>query len=173
MRIILEPLMQAGKDGMLVTGGDGNVRKVYPILASYVADYPEQCLVGCAKYGTCPKCQRSAADLEKPSPGDLRSPDWTLGIIADAENFSAESENKFHDYCMDHEVAGVHKPFWAGFPLTNIDYSLTPDVLHQMYQGVFKHLVGWCQSVLTPDELDARIRALPPAFGIRHFTKGI
>ncbi|KAJ7699702.1 hypothetical protein B0H14DRAFT_3100206 [Mycena olivaceomarginata] len=74
---------------------------------------------------------------------------------------------------MDHEVAAVHKPFWQGFPLTNIASSLTSDVLHQLYQGVFKHLVGWCQSLITPDELDARIRVLPPAFGVRHFSKGI
>ncbi|KAK6972247.1 hypothetical protein R3P38DRAFT_3335915 [Favolaschia claudopus] len=73
---------------------------------------------------------------------------------------------------MNHEVAGVHNPFWAGFPLTNLAYSLTPDVLHQLYQGVLKHLIGWCQSLMTAEELDARIRSLPPAFGIRHFAKG-
>ncbi|KAJ7699703.1 hypothetical protein B0H14DRAFT_3652634, partial [Mycena olivaceomarginata] len=56
MRTILQPLMEAGMNGMDVTGGDGAVRRVFPILSSYVADYPEQCLAGCAKYGTCPKC---------------------------------------------------------------------------------------------------------------------
>ncbi|EGO04250.1 hypothetical protein SERLA73DRAFT_26622, partial [Serpula lacrymans var. lacrymans S7.3] len=54
--IILEPLIKAGRKGMEVTGGDGAVRKLDPILACYVADYPEQCLVTCSKYGTCPKC---------------------------------------------------------------------------------------------------------------------
>ncbi|KAJ7757871.1 hypothetical protein B0H14DRAFT_3598556 [Mycena olivaceomarginata] len=160
MRLILQPLIEAGNNGMEVEGGDGQVRRVYPILASYVADYPEQCLVGCSKYGTCPKCLRSAADLQESLPDTLRTPDWTLG-------------NKFHDYCMEHEVAGVHQPFWEGFPLTNISLSLTPDVLHQLYQGVFKHLVGWCQSLMTKNELDARIRSLPPSFGVRHFDKGI
>ncbi|KAJ7201715.1 hypothetical protein GGX14DRAFT_371195, partial [Mycena pura] len=58
MRVILQPLIAAGNDGIDVEGGDGQVRRVYPILASYVADYPEQCLVGCSKYGTCPKCLR-------------------------------------------------------------------------------------------------------------------
>jgi hypothetical protein len=48
--IILEPLKEAGRKGMEVTGGDGRVRRVHPILACYMADYPEQCLVTCAKY---------------------------------------------------------------------------------------------------------------------------
>jgi len=56
MCIVLEPLMEAGKHGMEVIFGDGYVWCVYSILACYVADYPEQCLVTCAKYRTCPKC---------------------------------------------------------------------------------------------------------------------
>jgi hypothetical protein len=171
MRLILQPLISSGNNGMEVLGGDGCVRNVFPILASYVADYPEQCLVGCAKYGTCPKCQRRATDLQDPTPGPARSPEWTLGIISAGEK--KPTENQFHDHCMHFEVAGIHKPFWQGFPLTNLAISLTPDVLHQLYQGVFKHLVGWCQSLMSEEELDARIRALPPAFGIRHFKKGI
>jgi hypothetical protein len=29
--------------------------------------------------------------------------------------------------------------------------------LHQLYQGVFKHLVSWCQSLMTEEEIDTRI----------------
>ena len=56
MRLVLEPLIKAGLEGMEVVGGDGHVCKVHPILACYVTDYPEQCLVTCSKYATCPKC---------------------------------------------------------------------------------------------------------------------
>ncbi|EGO02491.1 hypothetical protein SERLA73DRAFT_38069, partial [Serpula lacrymans var. lacrymans S7.3] len=56
MMVILEPLKKAGIEGMDITGSDGAVRRVYPVLACYIADYPEQCLVTCTKYGTCPKC---------------------------------------------------------------------------------------------------------------------
>ncbi|KAG2073090.1 hypothetical protein BDR04DRAFT_1011809 [Suillus decipiens] len=51
MRVVLEPLKEAEKHGVEVIFGDWHVRCVYPILACYVADYPEQCLVTCCKDG--------------------------------------------------------------------------------------------------------------------------
>jgi hypothetical protein len=100
MRLVLHSLIDTGNKGMEVVGGDGSVFLVFPILVLCVVDYPEQCLVGCPKYGTCPKCQCSAMDLENLVPGALRTPDWTLGIIQDGEKTGIE--NNFHDYCMEH-----------------------------------------------------------------------
>ncbi|KAJ3713554.1 hypothetical protein C8R42DRAFT_559915, partial [Lentinula raphanica] len=73
MAVILESLKVAGNPagpGVEMVGGDGNVRRVYPLLAVYIADYPEQCVVTCTKYCTCPKCQRKAKELDQPSPGE-------------------------------------------------------------------------------------------------------
>ncbi|KDR70579.1 hypothetical protein GALMADRAFT_76006 [Galerina marginata CBS 339.88] len=75
---------------------------------------------------------------------------------------------------MAHDVSGsVYDPFWKDFPLCDIHKAITPDVLHQLYQGVLKHIIGWCQQVLPSEkELDARLRTLPPAYGVRHFSNG-
>lgn len=173
MRHILAPLKEAGRSGVEMTGGDGAVRMVHPILASYVADFPEQCLVTCTKNGTCPKCQVSAADLQDLKPSAPRNPEWTIHIIEEAKRTST-STAKFHKACMQNEVSGsVYTPFWQGFPYTDIHMAVTPDVLHQLYQGVIKHLIEWCQRAMTEAELDQRIRCLPPAYGVRHFKNGI
>ncbi|KIY61072.1 hypothetical protein CYLTODRAFT_363355 [Cylindrobasidium torrendii FP15055 ss-10] len=76
--------------------------------------------------------------------------------------------------CMANNVNGnVTEPFWDGLPYTNIFVSQTPDVLHQLYQGVIKHLIEWCQVLLTEQEMDRRIRRMPHALGLRHFKNGI
>ncbi|KAJ3726249.1 hypothetical protein C8R42DRAFT_694883 [Lentinula raphanica] len=73
----------------------------------------------------------------------------------------------------DDIVGGNYDPFWAGFPLTDIHRCIAPDVLHQLFQGVLKHLVSWVQKIVGEEELDERIRRLPPAPGVRYFSKGI
>ncbi|KAA1479266.1 hypothetical protein DENSPDRAFT_789013 [Dentipellis sp. KUC8613] len=84
VRLILQPLIEPGKKGMKVSCGDGYIRKVHPILAAYVADYPEQCLVACSKYGCCPKCL--PVNLGDATAGPKRTQADTLRIISELKN---------------------------------------------------------------------------------------
>jgi len=180
MRVVLEPLIDAGKNGVEMISSDGSIRDVFPFLSCYAADYPEQCLVSCTKYGTCPKCCAKATELGAVQPAEAHTVAWTTSIIdkarkhAETYDGSARVHREFHTNCMSHDVAGtICRPFWTGFPLCDIHQAIVPDILHQLHQGVFKHLVEWCQQAVGASHLDARIRTLPPSNGVRHFKNGI
>ncbi|THU79096.1 hypothetical protein K435DRAFT_698663 [Dendrothele bispora CBS 962.96] len=70
-------------------------------------------------------------------------------------------------------AGGMFNPFWKDLPFTNIHDSITPDALHQLYQGVLVHIINWVQKMMSKDELDRRIQCLPPTYGVRHFRNGI
>jgi Plavaka transposase len=106
-------------------------------------------------------------------PGEWRTQTWTVEVINNAKETS-DTQSQFFNKCMSQEVSGsLNTPFWIGFPFTDIHRSITPDVLHQLYQGVLKHLISWCTCAMLPEELDRRIRTLPAAHGLRHFKNGI
>ncbi|KAF9226844.1 hypothetical protein BS17DRAFT_794275 [Gyrodon lividus] len=122
--LVLEPLIQAGKEGMEVVGGDG------------------KCLVTCAKYGTCPKCQATKQQLGDQQMVERHTQRSMTATISNACQ-QATSASQFQQLCKEDLVSGgVHPPFWEGFPFCNIHMAVTSDVLHQLYQGVVKHLVS-------------------------------
>ena len=156
---------------MEIIGGDGLVRLVFPVLACYVADYPEQCLVTCSKYGTCLKCQARADELLELKKSTARTQTWTMDTINQTKA-SAETNSAFRTKCMEAGVGGVFLSFWHGFPHCDIHHSITPDVLHQLYQGVFKHMLEWLGDLMDEEVLDACIRSFLPCYRLHHFKNG-
>ncbi|KAF9245631.1 Zn-finger domain-containing protein [Melanogaster broomeanus] len=161
MWLLLEPLIDAGKNGVEMVCTDSNVRRVYPILAAYVADFPEQCLMACCKENRCPKCLVEANGRGDPLTSLLRDP--TL------------IKNGQHPQAFDAGgLRAVHQPFWADLPYSDIFAAFTPDLLHQIHKGVFKdHLVKWCTEIVGSEEIDSHFKAMPDYAGLRHFRNGI
>ncbi|KAH9035982.1 hypothetical protein EDB83DRAFT_2178445, partial [Lactarius deliciosus] len=54
-----------------------------------------------------------------------------------------EDVHVFHAACHEVGLKPIFHPFWESLPLVNIFVSITPDILHQMLQGVMKHLITW------------------------------
>ena len=174
MSRVLAPLAAAGVDGIELTSGDGKTRRGHPIVATYVGDYPEQVLVTGCKTGECPKCPLPRDEIgssvsSQTSLGSLRN----LGHVLDALSALDDGPRAFARACKDAGIKPLFHPFWESLPYTNIFLSITPDILHQLYQGVLKHLLAWLKDAYGSDEIDARCRRLPPNHNLRHFAKGI
>ncbi|KAI9440150.1 hypothetical protein H4582DRAFT_2111250 [Lactarius indigo] len=172
MRRILEPLVSAGKDGVFMSTAEGLVHRNHPILASFIGDYPEQILATCSIYGDCPVCGTPQDDLGDFKPDDVPPPRQLDTFLEALDSFWGDSAG-FLQTCSKIRMKPVPQPFWLGLPYLNIYQSITPDVLHQLYQGVVKHLKSWVIEACGPAEIDARCRRLPPNHNIRLFVRGI
>ncbi|THH01493.1 hypothetical protein EW145_g6902 [Phellinidium pouzarii] len=154
MRVLLVPLIEAGENAIKMLCADGFSWIVFPILAAYVADYPEQCLVTCCKSFRCPKCVVPQAELASKKKYPLWEPDKTLELLRrNAEPFRINAPAAF----ITQGLRPMYPPFWADLPHCNIFAAITPDLLHQLHKGVFKdHLVSWCLTTASGGELDTR-----------------
>ena len=168
MKKILSPMVEAGQNGVKMVCADGFVRKIHPILAAYVADYPEQCLVAGCMENRCPRCVVSPNERGNPVEPISREVETTLQALNQhRRGYNPESFEKLG-------LRAVYDPFWQNLPYCNIFACFTPDLLHQLHKGIFKdHLVAWCTSLIGKGELDARFKAMSAFPGLRHFKNGI
>lgn len=168
MRTLLQPLVKAGTEGVEMTCADGFVRRVFPILAAFVGDHPEQCLVACCMENRCPRCTVMPNERGENKYSPLRTQTSTRSTLHQKRN--GEDPLEFDD----EGLREIYSPFWADLPHSDIFASISPDILHQLHKGVFKdHFIKWCNSVVGEDVIDQRFRAMSTHPELRHFKKGI
>ncbi|KAJ7859055.1 hypothetical protein B0H14DRAFT_3631356 [Mycena olivaceomarginata] len=153
-------LKAAGRDGVRMDCADGFVRKMYLILAAYIADYPEQCLVCCCGENSCPGCNCPPKCRGDITHAPWRCPAETLAILAD------QASGNYPTGFVEQNLRPIN-PFWAELPHCDIFRCMTPDLLHELHNGVFgDHIVKWGNKY-------QRFRAMSPHPCLRHFKKGI
>lgn len=171
MRRILAPLEKIGLTGIAMTSADGVTRRTHPLYAAYVSDYPEQVLVTCTKSGDCPiglQGRNNLGDYDEECPH--RDITEVLDVLGQVDELS---RTEYTAACKGVHLKPTYRPFWENLPYSNVFTSITPDILHQLLQGVVKHLVSWIKEAYDEDEIDARCARFPPNHNVRVFFKGI
>ncbi|KAH9010197.1 hypothetical protein EDB83DRAFT_2508909 [Lactarius deliciosus] len=166
---LLAPVTHYSESDIVMMSGDGIWRRCHPVFAVFVGNYPEQTLVTCTYNGHCPKCMVPLDRLGEYT----RFPPRSYNKAIDTFLLVDKEVHTFHTACREVGLKPVFHPFWESFPLSNIFISITPDVLHQLLQGVAKHLMTWLRCAFGPVAIDAFCRSLPPNHHITTFTKGI
>src|SRR3984885_15707300 len=74
-------------------------------------------------------------------------------------------------------------PFTTSWPYSDIHGAISPDILHQVFKGVFKHVMTWVVDHISryhmmtdkavKGELDRRFQQMLPWPGLKEFNKGI
>ncbi|KAG1805320.1 uncharacterized protein BJ212DRAFT_1304105 [Suillus subaureus] len=126
-------------------------RIIQPLkLAAFIRDYPEQCLVTGTMNRDCPVCTCPHNELGKhPSQHKLRD----LDAILDALELLRSPQ--YTQACHSVQIKPLQHPFWKDLLYLNIFQSITPDILHQLYQGVMKHMISWITEIVGTAEVDA------------------
>ena len=171
LRFILEPTIEPATEGTPMRTGDGIVRSCHPIFAIHVGDYPEQCEVTCVPSGSCPTCFTTKKNL------GLWNADWIHNPpLYDLDKILDIMDNPLHEKwperCQEAGLRPVFNPYWKNLPYADPFLSITPDILHQLYQGILKHLILWLKKIYGSAEIDARASRLPPNHHVQIFSNG-
>jgi hypothetical protein len=169
MQNALGAISSCGETGIDMKSGDGVWRRCHPIFATFVGDYPEQTLVTCTYNGRCPKCMVPLGELGEYETFPRRVQSTAIDVYQQCD----ADTHIFNQACREAGLKPVYHPFWVSLPLTDIFLSITPDILHQMLQGIVKHLIAWLTRIYGSAVIDARCRMIPPGHGVQLFTKGI
>ncbi|KAI0760729.1 hypothetical protein C8Q74DRAFT_1319609 [Fomes fomentarius] len=157
------------REGIAMVCADGFIRCIYPLLAAYIADHPEQCLISACRENFCPKCPVNPRKRGEPTHACLKHPPDIISILE--RTATGEKVPEF-------DTLGLRPliPFWKDLPHCNIFAALTPDILHQLHKGLFKdHLVKWVTKAIAggKEEIDYRFKTMTRHSNLRQFKNGI
>lgn len=174
MGVLMGSIQKAARDGIHLSDSKGDVRLCYPRLAAYIADYPEQILINVTAQNWSPVTTASFHDLGNPSPSPLRIRSYILDLIRQVSNDAHPSDiQKYQKLAKEVGLSGVHKPFWREIPDYEPENAIVPDILHAVLKFFRDHVLKWVKWLVGLKELDARLSALQPQLGFRHFRVGI
>ncbi len=136
LKCILSCLKEAGMTGLMMHSGDGVAQRCHPIFASYVGDYAKQVLVTCTYNDDSPICECPHDEL-----GNFPC-EYRYRIFEDAlEAVNSIGTPKWASLCGAENIKPVQHPFWEDLLYVDAFCSITPNILHQLLQGVVKHLI--------------------------------
>jgi hypothetical protein len=167
MEVLLEPLRKASQEGVEIWCADGRLRRVFPMMAAFVGDWPEQCLMACVEQGSCPVCRTGWTGRGDYDPKAMRTRVETLEAIAEYNDTNDRG-------VLDPLRLKPWWPWWASLRHVHINSAIAPDLLHQLHQGVFKsHMLPWLGRLIGESKVDQRFMSMTAAEGMTHFGKGV
>ncbi|KAF8885010.1 hypothetical protein BD779DRAFT_1612023 [Infundibulicybe gibba] len=170
---VLESLKSTMETPKVVQCPDGHFRRAIFGIGPYIADYPEQVLLGSIVQDWCARCTAQPTDLDGPA-----------GPRTKEHRHLAIDCLSLDELWRDYGIVGDIIPFTDSFPRADINQLLAPDLLHQVIKGGFKdHLVTWvCEYLKLEhgateadrilDDIDYRISLTPSFPGLRRFPQG-
>jgi hypothetical protein len=174
LTLILRSLSNAGTQGTMMADSMGNRRNCYPLLAAYLADYPEQILVNIAAQKNSPTTIASFHDLGNNISSPPRTRKWIISQLAKARQLADPKDvQAYLKVTKTLGLNGVDKPFWLDHPRYQPELCIAPDILHGLHRFWRDHVLKWARFLIGDKELDRHLQSIQPIVGARYFKNGI
>ena len=162
--LIFEPLEAFTKSGKAMNCSDGKVRQCFPVLAAWIADHAENEALHGLKRMSCARCE---VPIES-----LGSDATEVHPTRDYERYASVTEQYFdtgnEQLAASRSAVGIkmERNVFVGLSRVVVPLLFKPDILHNVYLGLFKHLMQWIEDFLKKhdrqDLFDEVWKSLPP-----------
>ncbi|KAH8145068.1 uncharacterized protein LAJ45_10191 [Morchella importuna] len=164
---IFQSIRECSQEGELIACADGYERLCFPVLSGWIADQPEHSNLQNISTSSCPRCE-----VEFHSLGSTRrSPTRDHEDYRERVKLFRENPGNLGpvEYLVARSVKTLFNAFW-GMPRVN-PYDLNkPDILHNIYLGMLKHMMEWVQAFLKKhnrlEEFDKAWASIAPYPGL-------
>ncbi|KAG8702720.1 hypothetical protein FRC09_004579 [Ceratobasidium sp. 395] len=167
MEAVFKELRTLSEKGVEALCADGRYRKAYPIVAAVELDFEEQAQMALITSSGCPKCLHP---YKGRGSGKLGPPRKNNEILCAIHAYlDGEDKGKVDELMLRRPVW----PWWANIPHLDFSACLMPDILHQLHQGMLRHLLSWSFKAAGEEAVDRWFMLMPTAEGMRHFRQGV
>ncbi|KAH0611279.1 uncharacterized protein H6S33_010544 [Morchella sextelata] len=164
---IFQSIRECSQEGELIKCADGYERLCFPVLSGWIADQPEHSNLQNISTSACPRCEVEFHNLGSTRRSSMRNhEDYRERVQLFGEN---PGNLEPVEYLVGRSVKTLFNAFW-GMPRVN-PYDLNkPDILHNIYLGMLKHMMEWIQGFLKKhhrlEEFDKAWASIAPYPGL-------
>ena len=165
--LILAPLQEIANDGALMDCADGKTRLCFPLLSAWIADHAEHTILNGIGSKSCPRCEVPATELGQDPRNIYESrnyPHYAQKTWESEQTQDPHIADYFHQIGMK-----IDCNVFSGLYRVNPADLHKPDLLHNIYGGLFKHMMKWIEGFLEKhkrqEAFDDIWKALPPYQG--------
>ena len=137
--LILALLQEIANDGAVMDCADAKTRLCFPILSAWIADHAEHTILNGISSKSCPQCEVPATQLGQ-DPRNIYKP---RNYAHDAQK-AWENEQTQDTHIADyfHQIGmKIDRNVFSGLYRVNPADLHKPDLLHNIYLGLFKHMM--------------------------------
>ena len=161
--LVLAPLQEVVQEGTVMDCADSKTRLCFPILSAWIADHAEHAALHGIGSKSCPKCEIPSKELGENLWKIYEARDYALYWEKAQEQESGEAG--IAEYFQQVGVYIGCNVFAELYRVNPADLH-KPDLLHNIYLGLFKHIIEWGERFLKKHKrqqaFDDAWKELPP-----------